>query len=87
MLIFDHGHSLRKPFGLEEPMQFSGGTIQDLSDGGESRLKAISKTDRVWNGTFRQKLPFVFSGVEGPICEGLVNGNGGQSIFATPFET
>jgi len=55
---------------------------------------------RFWNGSFRPKLPFVFSEMDGTICEGFANGNGscskvlavskgcgGRSIFITPFET
>jgi|SRR5580658_9287962 hypothetical protein len=55
---------------------------------------------RFWNGSFRPKLLFDFSEIEGTICEGFANGDcsyskvlavskgcGGRSIFTTPFET
>jgi hypothetical protein len=52
------------------------------------------------NGSFRPKLSFVFSEIEGTVCEGFANendcycrvlavskGRRGGSIFDTPFET
>jgi hypothetical protein len=57
---------------------------------------------KVWvlERLFSSKLPFVFSEIDGTICEGFANGNGsysmvlavskgcgGRSIFTTPFET
>jgi hypothetical protein len=57
-------------------------------------------TYSLWYSSFRPKLPFVFSEIEGTICEGFANVNGGdskdlavskgcggQSILTTPFET
>jgi hypothetical protein len=54
---------------------------------------------RFWNDTFRSKLPFVFSEIEGPIYEGFANGNGsysravavskgcgGRSVFNSPLK-
>jgi hypothetical protein len=53
-----------------------------------------------WNGRFRASLPFVFSEIEGMICEGFPNSSGGdlggsavskgsrrRSMFNTLFET